>query len=163
MWAVTSVRTSFRLGILGIRHSSLIRHSSFGFRHSPLRLRYAVLASSDMIPVLRKRSTFHPDVAALSHLMAEFQTTPPPTDPQQEIRVLLEEIRKQNLLLKRYLFLFGAGLALMLLLQFDWIKEILNYAVIVVIVMAVLLSAPLWSQIIVNLTDRIPWFPKRKS
>ena len=95
--------------------------------------------------------------------MAEFQTTPPPTDPQQEIRVLLEEIRKQNLLLKRYLFLFGAGLALMLLLQFDWIKEILNYAVIVVIVMAVLLSAPLWSQIIVNLTDRIPWFPKRKS
>lgn len=95
--------------------------------------------------------------------MADFQTSPPPTDPQQEIRALLEEIRKQNLLLKRYLFIFGAGLALMLLLQFDWIKEILNYAIIVVIVMAVLLTAPLWSQIVVSLTDRIPWFPKRKS
>ena len=95
--------------------------------------------------------------------MADFQPTPPPTDPQQEIRVLLEEIRKQNLLLKRYLFIFGTGLALLLLMQFETIKNILNYAVIVIIVMAVLLSAPLWSQIVVNITDRIPWFPKRKS
>ncbi len=95
--------------------------------------------------------------------MAEFQPTPPPTDPQHEIRVLLEEIRKQNLLLKRYLFLFGAGLALLLLLQFESIKSILNYVVIVTVVMAILLSAPLWSQIIVSVTDRIPWFPKRKS
>jgi hypothetical protein len=95
--------------------------------------------------------------------MAEFQPTPPPGDPQQEIRVLLEEIRKQNLLLKRYLFIFGSGLALLLLMQFETIKSILNYAIIVIIVLAVLLSAPLWSQIIVNVTDRIPWFPKRKS
>ncbi len=95
--------------------------------------------------------------------MAEIQPSPPPADPQQEIRTLLEEIRKQNLLLKRYLFLFGSGLALLLLLQFTWIKEVLNYVVIVAIVMAVLLTAPLWSQVIVSVTDRIPWFPKRKS
>ena len=95
--------------------------------------------------------------------MAEIQPSPPPADPQQEIRILLEEIRKQNLLMKRYLFLFGSGLALLLLLQFTWIKEVLNYVVIVAIVMAVLLTAPLWSQVIVSVTDRIPWFPKRKS
>jgi hypothetical protein len=95
--------------------------------------------------------------------MADFQTSPPPTDPQQEIRALLEEIRKQNLLLKRYLFIFGTGLALLLLMQFETIKSIMEYAIIVIIVMAVLLSAPLWSQVIVSITDRIPWFPKRKS
>lgn len=94
--------------------------------------------------------------------MAEPPLSTPP-DPQQEIRVLLEEIRKQNLLLKRYLFVFGAGLALLLLMQFETIKNIVNYAVIVIVVMAVLLTAPLWSQVIVNVTDRIPWFPKRKS
>ena len=95
--------------------------------------------------------------------MAELPPLSTPPDPQQEIRILLEEIRKQNLLLKRYLFVFGAGLALLLLMQFETIKNIINYAVIVIVVMAVLLTAPLWSQVIVNVTDRIPWFPKKKS
>ncbi|MES2791151.1 MAG: hypothetical protein V4719_16170 [Planctomycetota bacterium] len=95
--------------------------------------------------------------------MAESSSASRPPDSQQEIRALLEEIRKQNLLLKRYLFLFGSGLALLLLMQFEAIKNIINYAVIVIVVLAVLLTAPLWSQIIVSVTDRIPWFPKRKN
>ena len=95
--------------------------------------------------------------------MAESSSASRPPDSQQEIRALLEEIRKQNLLLKRYLFIFGSGLALLLLMQFEAIKNIINYAVIVIVVLAVLLTAPLWSQIIVSVTDRIPWFPKRKN
>lgn len=86
-----------------------------------------------------------------------------PPDPQQEIRDLLREIKRQNLIFKRYLFVFGAGLAVLLLMQFEVFQQIFSYAIIVCIVMAVLLTAPLWSQAIVYLTDRIPWFPKRRN
>lgn len=89
----------------------------------------------------------------------------PPSDPQHEIRMLLEEIRKQNQLLKRYLFVFGAGLSILLLMQFEVIKyivqQILSYAIIVCIVLAVLLTAPFWSQLVIYITDRLPGFAKR--
>jgi len=89
----------------------------------------------------------------------------PPTDPQEEIRALLEEIRKQNQLLKRYLFVFGAGLAVLLLMQFEVIKyvvqQVLFYAITVSIVLAVLLTAPFWSKLVLYLTDRIPGFTKK--
>lgn len=80
----------------------------------------------------------------------------------REIRDLLLEIRKQNTLMKRYQFVFGAGLAVSILIQFEVITQILSYAVVVAVVMAILLTAPLWSQLIVYLTDKIPWYPKSK-
>jgi len=97
--------------------------------------------------------------------MSEPIQPPPPSDHQNEIRALLEEIRKQNQLLKRYLFVFGAGLAVLLLMQFDVIKyvvqQILSYVIIVSVVLAVLLTAPFWSQMVLYITDRIPGFSKR--
>jgi len=83
-----------------------------------------------------------------------------PPDMQREIRDLLAEIRKQNQLMKRYLFVFGCALAVLLLLQFEVIKNVLNYAMIAAIVLAILLTAPVWSQLIVAVTERIPGFPK---
>lgn len=82
---------------------------------------------------------------------------------QPELRRLVEEMRRQNLLLRRYLFLFGAGLAVLLILQLEIAKSILNYMLVTAVVIAVLLTAPWWSRIIVYLTDRIPWYPKSSS
>ena len=79
---------------------------------------------------------------------------------QPELRQLVEEMRRQNLLLRRYLFLFGAGLAVLLILQLEIAKSILNYVLVTAVVLAVLLTAPWWSRLIVYLTDRIPWYPK---
>lgn len=72
-------------------------------------------------------------------------------------------MRRQNLLLKRYLFLFGAGLAVLLVLQLDIAKLIFNYALVAAVVIAVLLTSPWWSRLIVYLTDRIPWYPRNDS
>ena len=95
--------------------------------------------------------------------MAEVPTSLPPEDPaQREIRILLEEIRQQNIVLKRYICVLGGGLTLLILMQSQMISTIINYAVIVLIVMAVMLTAPMWSQLIVGITDRIPWYPKKK-
>ena len=88
--------------------------------------------------------------------------SPLPEDSVREIRDLLQEIRKQNTQMKRYQFIFGAGLAVSILIQFEVITQILSYAVVVAVVMAILLTAPLWSQLIVYLTDKIPWYPKPK-
>lgn len=79
---------------------------------------------------------------------------------QVELRQLVEEMRRQNLLLRRYLFLFGAGLAVLLILQLDIARSILNYLLVTAVVIAVLLTAPWWSRLIVYLTDRIPWYPR---
>lgn len=92
--------------------------------------------------------------------MTEATPDVPPPDMQREIRDLLDEIRKQNQLMKRYLFVFGAALAVLLLLQFDVIKSVLNYAMVAAIVLAILLTAPVWSQFIASVTDKIPGFPK---
>lgn len=95
--------------------------------------------------------------------MAEAPPSPPPSEPSpQEIRDLLDIIRKQNILLKRYIFVLGGGIVLLLLMQSPVFSVIINYAVIVAIVMVVLLTAPMWSQLIASLTDRIPWYPKKK-
>lgn len=85
--------------------------------------------------------------------------TPAPDFPKEELRQLVDEMRRQNLLLRRYLFLFGAGLAVLLILQLEIAQSILNYLLVTAIVLAVLLTAPWWSRIIVYLTDRIPWYP----
>lgn len=83
----------------------------------------------------------------------------------REIRELLQEIRRQNQWLRRYLFVFGAALALLLLLQFDdiagFLGEMLKIALVVAIVLAILLTAPFWSKAVVYLTDRIPWWNRR--
>lgn len=75
---------------------------------------------------------------------------------------MLEIIRKQNILLKRYICVLGGGIVLLLLMQSPVFSVIINYAVIVAIVMVVLLTAPMWSQVVASLTDRIPWYPKKK-
>ena len=79
-----------------------------------------------------------------------------------DIRALLEDLRRQNIVLKRYICVLGGGVALLLLMQSTAISTIMNYGLIVIVVMAVLLTAPLWSQFVVGVTDRIPWYPKRK-
>lgn len=94
--------------------------------------------------------------------MAEVPPSPPLEPSPQEIRDLLEIIRKQNILLKRYIFVLGGGIVLLLLMQSPVFSVIINYAVIVAIVMVVLLTAPMWSQVIASLTDRISWYPKKK-
>ncbi len=91
------------------------------------------------------------------------QSPPPPDHSQLDIRALLEDLRRQNIILKRYICVLGGGITLLLLMQSDMISTIMNYAVIVIIVMAVLLTAPMWSQFIVSVTDRIPWYPKKKN
>ena len=98
-----------------------------------------------------------------SLFMADFQPTPPTPEPQDEIRALLIEIRRQNVVQTRYLCILGGGLTLLLLIQSDMITTILNYAIIVVIVMVVMLTAPMWSRLVVAFTNSIPWFPKRKN
>ena len=80
-----------------------------------------------------------------------------------EIRALLMEIQRQNVVQKRYLCILGGGLTLLLLMESGWITTIMNYAVIVIIVIAVMLTAPLWSQLIVAMANRLPWFPKKKN
>lgn len=95
--------------------------------------------------------------------MADFQPTPPTPEPQDEIRALLIEIRKQNVVQTRYLSILGGILTLLLMIQLDLITTIVNYAVIVIIVMAVMLTAPMWSGVVVALTNRIPWYPKKKN
>lgn len=82
---------------------------------------------------------------------------------QTELRQLVEEMRRQNLLLRRYLFLFGAGLAVLLILQLEIARSILNYLLVTAVVLAVLLTAPWWSRVIVYVTDRIPWYPKNSN
>ena len=98
--------------------------------------------------------------------MSDFQPLPPSPEPQDEIRALLLEIRRQNVMLKRYLYFLGVGLTLVLLFQLiqsGWITTLVNYAVIVVIVMVVMLTAPWWSQIVVRILERMPWSPKKKN
>jgi|GEM_PF-6378268 len=75
----------------------------------------------------------------------------------REIRDLLEEIRRQNTLLKRYLFVFGAALALLLLMQFPVVSRIIEIVLVVSIVLAILLTAPVWSRGIAYVLDRLPW------
>jgi hypothetical protein len=84
-----------------------------------------------------------------------------PPSPE-EIRELLREIRQQNIVLKRYICILAGGLTLLILMQTELIQTVISYAIIVLIVMAVLLTAPMWSQLVVGVTDRIPWYPKRK-
>jgi hypothetical protein len=89
---------------------------------------------------------------------------PVPPDTQQDIHALLEEIRKQNRLLKQCLFVLGGGLGLYLLMLnpfTEWfVKQIFGYAITVVIVLAVLLTAPFWVRFVIWITDRLPGFPK---
>lgn len=95
--------------------------------------------------------------------MAEVPQSPlPPDNSQLDIRALLEDLRRQNIALKRYILILGAGILTLLLMQSPVISWIVNYAVIIIIVVAVLLSAPMWSQFVVGVTDRIPWYPKNK-
>lgn len=94
--------------------------------------------------------------------MADLQPIPPESEPQSEIRELLVEIRRQNVMLNRYLCLIGGGLTLLVLMQSGLITQIFNYAVIVVLVMVVMLTAPWWSQLIGKLTERLPWSSKDK-
>jgi hypothetical protein len=95
--------------------------------------------------------------------MADVPQSPVSSDQsEREIRDLLEQILRQNIMLRRYICVLGAGVALSLLLQLDLINTVVQYAVIVAIIMAVLLTAPWWSQVIVGVTDRIPWYPKRR-
>lgn len=67
---------------------------------------------------------------------------------EPDIRELLVEIRNQNKIMKRYLFLFGASLAVLLILQIPAIQTIINYFLIVVLILAVLLTSPWWSRLI---------------
>lgn len=93
--------------------------------------------------------------------MSEVPQPPPPPDySQDDIRDLLEDIRRQNIILRRYILVLGVGVGLLLLMQSPMFSTIINYAVIVIIVVAVLLTAPMWSQFVVSMTDRIPWYPK---
>ena len=87
---------------------------------------------------------------------------PPENHSPQEIHDLLREIRQQNLILKRYICVLGGGITLLILMQSDMVSTIINYAVIVAIVVAVMLTAPMWSHLVVGVTDRISWYPKRK-
>ena len=98
--------------------------------------------------------------------MADFRPTPPSPDSDQDIRALLIEIRRQNVMLKRYMYYLGVGLTLVLLFQLiqsGWITTLVNYAVIVIIVMVVMLTAPWWSQFVVRIMERMPWSPKKKN
>ncbi|MDB5388398.1 MAG: hypothetical protein JWM11_4044 [Planctomycetaceae bacterium] len=88
----------------------------------------------------------------------------PPPDPLQDIHALLEEIRKQNRLLKQCLFVLASGLSLYLMMLnpfTEWfVKQIFGYAITVAIVLAILLTAPWWMRLVLFITDRIPGFPK---
>ncbi len=83
----------------------------------------------------------------------------------QTVHELLLEIRQQNLWMRRYLFVFGAALALLLMMQFPTIlsllQQVLQIVVVVAIVLAVLLTAPMWSKLVGALTDRIPWWKRQ--
>ncbi|HVW03344.1 MAG TPA: hypothetical protein VHB77_23475 [Planctomycetaceae bacterium] len=84
----------------------------------------------------------------------------PPTN--REIRDLLEEIKHQNVLLRRYLFVYGLALSLLLLMQIPGIAQILQIVIVAIIVVVILLTAPVWSKLVSYLTDRLPWFPRRQ-
>ena len=76
----------------------------------------------------------------------------------EEIRNLLKDIQKQNLVLKRYLYTVGIALAILLLIQFfPSIITLIQVVIVVVLVAAVLLTAPIWSRFMEQITDRIPW------
>lgn len=95
--------------------------------------------------------------------MSDSVPTPPNNDRSlQDIHILLDEIRRQNIMLRRYICVLGAGMVLMILMQAGLISTIINYGIAVLIVLAILLTAPLWSPMIVGLTDRISWYPKKK-
>jgi hypothetical protein len=98
--------------------------------------------------------------------MADLEIEPRGADAKQlrEILDLLEQIKKQNVVLRRYLYFYGVALALLLLLQyFPVVAQILQIALIVGLVAAVLLTAPFWSKFVVQVTDRIPWFSRTSS
>lgn len=79
----------------------------------------------------------------------------------EEIRSLLIEIQKQNLLLKRYLYALGIALAILLLIQFfPSIITLIQVVVVVVLISIVLLTAPVWSRFMEQITDRLPWTSK---
>ena len=97
--------------------------------------------------------------------MADQDADPlPPTN--REIRDLLEELKQQNVLLRRYLFfygfIYGVALALLLLLQIPGIAQVLQIVIVAVIVVVILLTAPVWSKLVVYITDRLPWYPRRQ-
>ena len=81
---------------------------------------------------------------------------------QREIRELLLEIRRQNVVLKRYMMAIGLACLVSLLMQSDIVAPILQIAVVVVIVLAILLTAPKWSHAVLYVTDRIPWTSTKK-
>lgn len=86
------------------------------------------------------------------------------TRPRQEdLQAVVEEIRRQGILTRRYLFLIGAAIAVLLLLQLGIVKVILEYVIITAVILAVLLTAPLWSRWVVLITDRIPWLSRRRT
>jgi hypothetical protein len=101
---------------------------------------------------------------ASSSFMTEPADPLPPYDPNEDIHALLEEIRKQNRLLKQCLFILGASLGLYLLMLNPVtelvVRQIFGYAITVAIVLALLLTAPFWMRIILFVTDHIPGLPK---
>lgn len=95
--------------------------------------------------------------------MADPAPLPPHDDRSlQDIRALLDEIRRQNIMLRRYICVVGTGVVLVILIQTELISTIIHYGIAVLIVLLILLTAPVWSPGIANLTDRIPWYPKKK-
>jgi hypothetical protein len=98
--------------------------------------------------------------------MADTKFEPQELDAQQarEILELLREIKQQNVVLRRYLYFYGIALALLMLLEFfPVVAQMLQIAVIVGLVAAVLLTAPFWSRFVVHLTDNLPWLARLNS
>ena len=86
----------------------------------------------------------------------------PETLSQREIRELLLEIRRQNVVLKRYVLGIGLACLLSLLLKSEILGSIVQIALVVVIVLFILLTAPKWSHAILYVTERIPWLATKK-
>jgi hypothetical protein len=77
-----------------------------------------------------------------------------------ELHKLVLEVRRHNTIMRWYMFVHGAGLAILLLLQVPLVQSFLNYALTAAVIVAVLLTAPWWIKAAAFLAERLPWAPK---